>query len=292
MSIFFLRGVFGSGQPPIPVPDDELKCVEAAVERGSDLIEISGYSMRITLLADADEASTTFQYATVTMAALMIRNHYIHKAATRMMVMIGEYDEVYTGKTYIIHRVGMNVDRSSVQLLLNKYEVDNWIMSFNAIRAVDITSTFLTGSHSGGDLCEIRSTLQDVMHAHSGKTVIWLHGAVGYNFTNTISTFIVGNCVDRITRTIGIVIPTPPTPKTIAKLTRSLRYFNSRIYVFSVDAASILPRIHAAHVRALVPALMTQEQADIHIADAPDDDAVTYDDGNGDGDSDTPIYAD
>lgn len=278
MSTFFLRGVFGSGQPPAPVPVDENAVISGAVRDGTALLKFVYSNVCITLLDKVEWNSVTIHgtYNSADIANILFAGHYLHKSGVSLINAILDFDNRYAGKTYIMHLSQVtNIDPTIVSQMAN--DITN-------ARTNALSTAVLYGV--SGNLREMYFKPIDICNA-SGRSYIFLYSRNDY-YNYGVKTVIMGKCIDRRNRSKHIRVWSQMTRKTTEKIEKAMKVFNGDIFVFSIDGSVILPRIQPEHVNSLVGTLMTQEQADIYRADAPDD--VTYDDG--DDDDDKPDYAD
>ena len=275
---FYLRGVFGSGQVPVAVPADENEQITGMIVNNPVNV-IKFATCTVTLLDRMAHPGESFSIPSnsINIPAILIKQHYQHNDCIKILEAIKSCDTRYAGKSYVIRNSAAKTEK------MRPNDIDNICAVFAIAYALMNPVPVLAGTYNGVDLCETMVQIRDVVN-RAGKTTIMLHGTNEY-YKEAVQTFIFGDCRDRRTRQYGIVVPSKPTDKTIAKIKRSLEHFDGNIYVFSVTQRHILPRVKYAHVNVLTSILITPEQAMIYTADAPDDDAVTYDD-NCDGDVD------
>lgn len=281
MSTFFLRGVFGSGQPPAPVLVDENYAISAAVRDGTTLLKIVYSNVCITLLDKIDNNPIILNgsFNSADIANVLFAGHYLHKSGVSLINAISDFDNRYAGKTYIMHLSQVtNIDTTIASQIAN---------AITNARTNALPAAVLHGV--SGNLREMHFTPIDICNA-SGKSYIFLYSRNDY-YGHGVKTVIMGKCIDRRNRSKHIRVWSQPTRKTTEKIEKAMKVFNGNIFVFSINESGSLPRIQPEHINALAGTLMTQEQADIYRADAPDDDAVAYDGGDGD-DGDKPDYVD
>lgn len=280
---FFIRGTFGSGLNPAPVPDNENESMHTAMIDGTPLVEFANH-YRLVLLDKVAHDMVKCHYSMHEMSehnAFGVYNSDSHIIYKQLCDLVKSLDTQYSCKQYVIYTwydLYGGASNPTVPIPITNNLASWYSDAFMSYNRVNQPISVFIGKR--GDLVETSMTPGQLiaLNLHPTLMIEEMNGMENSS-TQILINQLNGNIDHASSRN---------TPANIKRIEKAINRIpdDASMWIISIHNAHISPKVIIEHLR-LFPSLISPVQLAIYENVVVDESAITYDDG-----PDGTIYAD